>query len=101
MAVVKVGNVSDFVAGSGKLVEAEGSQIALFNVDGTLYAIDDVCSHAGGPLSEGALAGYIVTCPFHGSTFDVRTGQNVGPPARTPVAAYKVVLQDSDVFVEV
>ena len=101
MALARVGNVNDFAPGLGKLVEAEGNQIALFNVDGTLYAINDVCSHAGGPLSEGALAGYIVTCPNHGSTFDVRTGQNIGPPARTPVASYKVVVQESDVFVEV
>ncbi len=50
--------------------------VALFNVDGEFYALDGVCPHQGGPLGEGALQGCIITCPWHGWQFDVRTGQN-------------------------
>ncbi|MBI3286636.1 MAG: non-heme iron oxygenase ferredoxin subunit, partial [Chloroflexi bacterium] len=99
MALVKIASVSDPAPGRGKLVETEGKEIALFNVGGAFYAIGDTCTHAGGPLSEGSLQGYSVTCPWHGSLFDVRTGQNTGPPAASPVPSYKVVVQGTDVFV--
>jgi len=88
--LVKVGSVKDIPPGFGKLVEAEGKRIAVFNVGGTFYAIDDTCPHQGGPLSEGELEGEVVTCPWHGSTFNVTTGAVLTPPARAGVSRYPV-----------
>ncbi len=81
--------MSDFVAvipaadvppGTARTVEVRGIRIALFNVDGTFYAVDNTCPHAGGPLGEGKLNGGIVECPWHGWRFDVRTGQREHNP---------------------
>lgn len=88
--VVKVGSVKDIPPGSAKLVEAEGKRIAVFNVGGRYYAIDDACLHQGGPLSEGELEGEVVTCPWHGSKFNVTTGAVLSPPARSGVNRYPV-----------
>jgi nitrite reductase/ring-hydroxylating ferredoxin subunit len=73
---VKVAQVSDVPPGTGKCVEANGRQIAVFNVGGTFHAIDNTCLHRGGPLGEGELEGNIVTCPWHGWQYDVVTGCN-------------------------
>ncbi len=73
---VKVAQISEIPAGQGKCIEVEGKRIAVFNVDGTYYAIDDVCPHQGGSLSEGELAGTVVTCPWHGWEYDITTGVN-------------------------
>ena len=98
---VKVARVSDVAPGQGKLIEANGKKIALFNVDGSFYAIDDTCTHKGGPLSDGFLDGTTVTCPWHGAKFDVTTGNNLSPPAPTGVPSYKVRLSGDEVEVEV
>jgi len=98
---VKVGMTGDLSPGQGKMVEAGGKKIALFNVDGTYYAIDDTCTHRGGPLSEGELAGNEVTCPWHGAVFDVTTGKVVGPPASKAVSRYNVRVSGESVEVEV
>ena len=76
-------------------------KIALFNVEGSLHAIDDTCTHRGGPLSEGMLVGNEVTCPWHGAVFDVTTGDVVGPPAPSSVTSYRVRIEDDDVEVEI
>ena len=73
---VKVAQTSEIPAGQGKCVEVEGRRLAIFNVDGSYYAIDDVCQHEGGPLGEGELNGKIVTCPWHGWEYDVTNGIN-------------------------
>jgi nitrite reductase/ring-hydroxylating ferredoxin subunit len=73
---VKVAQTDEIPAGQGKCVEVNGQRIAIFNVDGTFYAIDDVCQHQGGPLGEGEVDGKIVTCPRHGWEYDVTTGAN-------------------------
>jgi len=77
---VKVAKTDEISPGHGKLVEAGGKKIALFNVEGTFYAIDDTCTHVGGPLSEGSLDGKEVTCPWHGAIYDVTSGEVLGPP---------------------
>src|SRR5438094_4016716 len=64
---VKVAKTGEIAPGEARAVEAGGKKIALFNVDGTFYAIDDTCTHRGGPLSEGMLMGEEVTCPWHGA----------------------------------
>ena len=73
---VKVAQTSEIPAGQGKCVEVEGRRLAIFNVDGSYYAIDDVCQHQGGPLGEVELSGKIVTCPWHGWEYDVTNGIN-------------------------
>jgi nitrite reductase/ring-hydroxylating ferredoxin subunit len=77
--LVKVAETKEVAPGTGKVVGAEGRSIALFNVAGTFYAIDNNCTHEGGPLGEGALVGEVVTCPWHNTEFNVRTGAALGP----------------------
>ena len=98
---VKAAAVSEVPPGKAKLVEVEGTQIALFNVGGTLYAIDNTCSHVGGPLAEGSLEGEQVECPWHGARFDVKTGKMLSPPAEGDVASYPVRVTGTDVEIEV
>ncbi len=78
---IKVAETNDVLPGTAKAVEAEGRRIALFNRGGGYYAIDDVCTHRGGTLSEGEVNGTVVTCPLHGATFDITTGNVLGLPA--------------------
>jgi len=75
-------------------------RLALSNIDGRLYAIDDVCTHDGGPLGEGTLRGGRVICPRHGASFDARTGRVLALPAVRDVSAYVVSVEGDDVFVD-
>ena len=77
-----------------------GRRLALFNVDGTFYAIDDTCTHSGGPLSEGDVEGTEVSCPWHGACFSLTDGRVLSPPADEGVTAYRVVVEGEDVKVE-
>ena len=70
------------------MYEVDGKRIALCNVNGRFYAIDDVCTHDGGPLDQGELEGNLVECPRHGAKFDVTTGRAVVLPAVRPVQTY-------------
>ncbi len=81
-------------------MQAGNTVLALFNLGGTFYAVNNTCTHAGGPLGEGKVDGHTVTCPWHGSRFDIQTGVVLGPPARRPVATYPVQIQGGAVFVE-
>lgn len=101
MAFVKVATVEELPVGKSKQVKVSGKTLALFNVNGTIYAIDDTCPHRGAPLWEGDLHGHEVTCPWHGAVFDVTTGAHLCPPARSDVASYKVQTVDSEVQVDV
>ena len=98
---VKVAKTEDLAPGQGKMVEAGGKKIALFNVDGDYCAISDTCTHHGGPLSEGELDGKEVTCPWHGAVFDVTTGEVLGPPAMEGVACYKIRVSGKDIEIEI
>ena len=98
---VKVATTDDVEPGKPKLVEVNGRRVALFNVDGDFYAIDDVCTHRGAPLSEGEVTGKDVQCPWHGAYFDVTTGEASGPPADVGVDTFKVRVAGSDIEVEV
>ncbi|MFQ5663352.1 MAG: Rieske (2Fe-2S) protein [Terriglobia bacterium] len=97
---VKVAVTGDLEPNQGKLVEVQGKKIALFNVDGRYCAIDDTCTHRGGPLSEGELEGGEVTCPWHGAKFKVTSGEVLGPPASQGVTPYKVRVNGSDIELE-
>ena len=97
---VRVAKKSEIPNGAGVTVEVGDRPIAVFNCDGTFYAIDDTCPHQGGPLGEGELAGTTVTCPWHEWRYDVRTGINEDDAA-CKVAAYPVKVDGDDVLVEI
>jgi nitrite reductase (NADH) small subunit len=99
--LVKIAKTKDVPPGQAAAFTIEGQKIALFNVEGTYYAIGDTCTHRGGPLSEGDVQGTKVTCPWHGADFDLNTGAVLGPPAQNGVPSYKVVLEGDDIKVEV
>jgi nitrite reductase/ring-hydroxylating ferredoxin subunit len=98
---IKVAKTDEVPPGQAKLVEVAGKEIALFNVAGSFHAIDNTCTHVGGPLCEGEINGVEVTCPWHGAAFDVTTGQVLGPPAGEPVSCYNVRIEGPDVQIEV
>jgi len=93
IAVAKLG---DLQPGGSLIVEAEGISVALFNVDGTIYAVDNTCPHAGGPLGEGYLENDVVVCPWHRWRYSVRTGKKVGNP-EIAVACYGVEMQGDQI----
>ena len=99
-ALIKVAEKKDLPAGSAKVVEINGKQIALFNVDDKYYAIDDTCTHAGGSLAEGSVDGNEVTCPLHGATFDITNGKVTGEPAEDDVKGYHVIVEGEDIKIE-
>ena len=98
---VTVAKSEDVPPGTAKTYEVNGKSIALCNVDGAYYAIDDVCTHDGGPLGEGYLEGDEIECPRHGARFDVKTGRALTLPAVMPVNAYPVQVEDGEIKVQV
>ncbi len=80
-AFVDVAAVSEIDPGTAKTVVVQGHAVALFNIEGTFYAMSNVCLHRGGPLADGIVDGGAVTCPLHGWEYDVRTGRNLANPA--------------------
>ena len=97
---VRVASKKDIPKGEGRMFEVEGRQVAVFNAGGTFYAIDNTCEHQGGPLAEGELDATIVTCPWHGWTYDVTTGQSPDDPD-TCVSRFEVKVDGDDVLVAV
>ena len=88
---VAAAKASELPAGKGKVVTVNGTQVALFNANGSFYAISNACPHRGGPLGEGDLEGTVVTCPWHGFTFDVTNGRNAdGRPFSVPTFPVRV-----------
>ena len=98
--MTKVAQASDLSPGKAMCVEVAGEKVALFNIDGSYYAIGNSCTHVGGPRSEGELDGKVVTCPLHGAQFDVTTGSVLGPPAGADVSCYRVHVEDDDIKIE-
>ncbi len=98
---IKVATTDDIEPNQGKLVEVKGKKIALFNVDGAYFALDNACTHEEGPLAEGAIEGHEVTCPWHGAKFDIKTGEVLADPAYDAVARHNVRVTGSDIEVEV
>ena len=96
----KVGKTGDVAPGTTRRVVADGIELLLCNVNGTFYAIEDVCTHDGGPLDQGTLEGETVVCPRHGATFDVRTGDALTLPAVLPLMSFPVTIEGDDVYVE-
>jgi len=97
---VAVGSSTDFAEGELKKVDASGMAVLMVRRGGRLFAISNTCSHAGGPLDEGSLDGAVVTCPWHGSQFDVRSGRVCGGPATFSQPALRVIENNGTVSVE-
>ena len=98
---IKVATRDEVPVGGSKLVEVDDVRIALFNLDGEFYAIEDMCTHDGGPLVEGEVVnGCQVQCPRHGARFDSRTGAAVSFPAFTATNIFEVRIEGDDVLIE-
>lgn len=99
-AFVKATTVDQLAPGHSLLVEIDDVRIALFNLKGTFYAIEDVCTHDGGPLVEGTIVNECeVKCPRHGARFDIRTGAALSFPAIRPTQVFAVRVEGNDVYV--
>ena len=96
---IKVAKVAEIPDGAGKTIEAGGKQIALFNLGGKFFAIDNACKHRGGPLGEGEVYGTTVTCPWHGWEYDVTSGASLDDSS-IKLGCYSVKIEGSDVLVE-
>jgi nitrite reductase/ring-hydroxylating ferredoxin subunit len=101
MDFVTVANTDEIPSGQAKLVEVNGNEIALFNIGGEIHAIDNNCTHVGGPLCEGEISGSEVTCPWHGAVFDITTGRALGPPAMEAVNRYNLRITDGKIEIEI
>ena len=89
---------SELLPGEHRVVWDGDVAIAVFNVDGELYAVEDVCTHDGGDLATGELYGHEIECPRHGARFDVRTGAVLSPPAYEPIAKFPIKLENGVIF---
>jgi len=97
---VRVGKANDFGANEMRVVDVGGTKVTVARALGDLHAFDDTCTHLGCSLAEGKLDGTIVTCPCHGSQFDVTSGAVVRGPAQRPVRSRRVEVNGDDVTVE-
>ncbi len=96
----KVGSLEDCPSGSAREFVIAGRLIAVFHLEDTLYALDGVCPHQGGPLAEGTVTGTVVTCPWHGWQFDLRDGQHQFSPS-TCQPTFPVKVEDGKIFVDI
>ena len=97
---VKVAQVGEIPEGRIKVVTAKGIRLALANVGGSYHAVEDLCTHDGGPLGEGELVGDQVECPRHGARFNVKSGAAVTLPAIVPVKTFPVKVSGNDILIE-
>jgi 3-phenylpropionate/trans-cinnamate dioxygenase ferredoxin component len=98
---VKVANTSEVAPGAALLVNVDGKDIALFNIAGTFFAIENACTHEEASLAEGEIDGHEVSCPWHGARFDVRTGEVLCAPAEEDLQRYNVRVIGDDIEVEI
>ncbi len=96
---VTVARTSEIGPGQKKIVEVDGQLVVVINLNGEYYAIEDVCTHDGGPLGEGKLDDGQIICPRHGAHFDVRTGAALTLPAFEPVPTYDVRVEGDEILV--
>ncbi|HXW98246.1 MAG TPA: non-heme iron oxygenase ferredoxin subunit [Methanomicrobiales archaeon] len=100
MGKVQVGLAKDVAPGTMKGFKAEGKGIAVSNLGGKFYAIGDKCTHRGCSISKGRMEGEVVTCPCHGSRFNLKTGAVVKGPAAEPESVYPVTVEGDGIWVE-
>jgi len=96
---VTVARVDELVPGTRRLVDVDGAQIVVFNLDGKYYAIEDVCTHDGGQLTGGEVEGDQIVCPRHGARFCIRTGAALTAPAYEPTATFPVRIENGEIQV--
>lgn len=96
---VTVARVDQLVAGTRQVVDVDGTQIVVFNLDGKYYAIEDVCTHDGGQLTGGEVEGDQIVCPRHGARFCIRTGAALTAPAYEPTATFPVRIENGEIQV--
>ncbi|HTU24019.1 MAG TPA: non-heme iron oxygenase ferredoxin subunit [Pirellulales bacterium] len=97
---VPVAKTAEIPEGGRKLVEIDERLIVVFHAAGNFYALDDVCTHDGGPLGEGELVGLSVACPRHGARFDLRDGRALTMPATKPTVVHQVRVEGDQVLVK-
>jgi 3-phenylpropionate/trans-cinnamate dioxygenase ferredoxin component len=97
---IDVAPVEELTPGSRRVVDVDGVMVAVFNLGGAYYAIEDVCTHDGGELASGSLEGEVIVCPRHGARFSIRTGEVLAPPAYEPVATFPVRIKDRKIQVK-
>lgn len=98
MKIVPVAKLAEVSSGTCRSVQTDSIGIALCNVNGTIYAVDNTCPHAGGPLGEGSLDGELIECPWHGWRYNVRTGERPENP-EIAVSCFPVHLEDGVIHV--
>jgi 3-phenylpropionate/trans-cinnamate dioxygenase ferredoxin subunit len=98
--VHRIASASEIAPGTTRRVVVEGQEILICNIDGNFFAIEDVCTHDGGPLDQGDLEGACIVCPRHGATFDVRTGAALTLPAVVPLLTFAIKEEAGDIFLE-
>jgi 3-phenylpropionate/trans-cinnamate dioxygenase ferredoxin component len=96
---ISVCRTEDLRPGAHRVVDVDGAQVAVFNLDGQYYAIEDVCTHDGGILTGGPVEGDQIVCPRHGARFSIRTGAALAPPAFEPTAVFPVRVDNGEVQV--
>ena len=96
---VKIATTFEVPQGAMKMVQLAGQEVCLANVDGKYYAIGNVCTHEEGPLDQGRLEEYEVECPWHGSRFNIRTGQVMLGPASRPEPVHEVKLEGTNILI--
>jgi len=94
----KVATLDEFPTGGRKSLVFDDQAVLLFRIGNDVYAVEDVCSHDGQPLTDGPLEGHAVECPRHGARFDVRTGRPLCMPAVEPIRTFEVKLEGHDIF---
>ncbi len=100
MSAERVATTADVPAGEVRVVQCGARSLAVSNIDGTLYAIDNRCTHDDGPLGEGRLRNGRIICPRHGAAFDARTGKVLTLPAVRSVNAYPVTVDGDEIYID-
>ncbi len=96
----KVAETTELKPGQIRGFEAENKKVCMFNLDGEFFAIEDRCPHRGALLSEGSVKGEQVFCPWHGASFEIKTGEAKGGPVSFGVKSYRVKIEENDVMIE-
>jgi 3-phenylpropionate/trans-cinnamate dioxygenase ferredoxin subunit len=96
----KLARIQDIPNGEARTFDFEDESVALCNFDGTIYAINNLCTHDDGPLGDGCLKGFEIECPRHGARFDIRTGVATAMPAAVGVDTFETVLDGDDIYVK-
>jgi nitrite reductase/ring-hydroxylating ferredoxin subunit len=96
---VNLGKASEISVGGMKGFVVKDHKILVSNIGGKFYAVDSLCTHVKGPLDKGSLAGEIVTCPWHGSEFNVETGEVIKGPAKTALKMYEISVENGELFI--